>query len=196
MDNFLNWCLEFGVPQVSIWIGSTENLSNRSKKEIEELYKVYYTFLKRWESKKPILDKYQVKVRFIGDLNKLPPKLTKLIGRIMQYTAKYQKRVLNILINYGGKFELIEAFKKIAAKMIEVGEIEFTEKDIEKNLLVSSPVELIIRTGGQSRLSNFMLWQSAYADIYVTDTLLPDFSKKEFVKALEWFASVKRNFGK
>lgn len=196
LDNFLDWCLEYGIRHVSIWGGSTENLSKRPKKEIEELYKVYYTFLKKWVSKKTILDKYQIKVRFIGDLSKLPPKIVKLMGKIMQKTSKYQKRFLNILINYGGKFELIEAFKKIAAKMMEIGKIEITEKDIEKNLFVSNPVDLVIRTGGQSRLSNFMLWQSSYSEMYVTKTLLPDFSKKEFVKALEWFSSQQRNFGK
>lgn len=196
MDNFLNWCLEYGIKHVSIWGGSTENLSRRPKREVEELYKVYYTFLKKWESKKTILDKYQIKVRFVGDLSRLPPAIVKLMGRIMQKTSKYQKRFLNILINYGGKFELLEAFKKIAARVIEIGKIEITEKDIEKNLLVSTPVDLVIRTGGQNRLSNFMLWQSTYSEMYVTNTLLPDLSKEEFVKALEWFNSIKRNFGK
>ena len=113
----------------------------------------------------------------------------------MQKTAKYQKRLLNVLINYGGKFELVEAFKKLASKIVKAGRIEINEKDIEENLLVNSPVELIIRTGGFSRLSNFMMWQAAYAEIYVTKKLLPDFSKREFMKAIRWYSSVKRNFG-
>ena len=136
-----------------------------------------------------------MKVRFVGDLNRLPPKIVKLMGKIMQKTAKYQKRLLNVLINYGGKFELVEAFKKLASKIVKAGKIEINEKDIEENLLVNSPVELIIRTGGFSRLSNFMMWQAAYAEIYVTKKLLPDFSKREFMKAIRWYSSVKRNFG-
>lgn len=196
LENFLKWCLELKVRQVSIWIGSTENLSKRPKREIEELYKMYYHFLERWEEGKTILDKYDVKVRFVGDLSKLPPKLVELMGKIMQKTAKHQKRILNVLINYGGKFELIEAFKKLAEKTAEIGRIEITEKDVEKNLLVQSPVDLIIRTGGYSRLSNFMLWQGAYSEIYVTKVLLPDFSKREFTKAIEWFDRQQRNFGK
>jgi len=196
MENFLEWCLELGIQQVSIWIGSTENLSRRPKKEIEELYKLYYHMLEKWGEKKTTLDKYQVKVRFIGDLGKLPPKLVRLMGKVMQKTANYQKRILNILINYGGRFELIEVFKKIAGKITEIGRIEITEKDIEENLLVPTPVDLVIRTGGYSRLSNFMLWQGAYSEIYVTKTLLPDFSKREFRKAIEWFNKQKRNFGK
>ncbi len=196
MDGFLNWCLELGISQVTIWIGSTENLTKRPKREIEELYKVYYHFISRWERKRDVLDKYQVKVRFIGNIEKLPPKLVRLMGRLMRATAKHQKRILNVLINYGGKFELLEAFKKIANKMVKAGRIEITEKDIEENLFVKTPIDLIIRTGGQSRLSNFMLWQGAYSEIYVTKTLLPDFSKRELIKAVKWYSNVKRNFGR
>lgn len=173
-------------------------MSKRPKREIQELYKVYYHFLSQWEKKKnkSLLEKYQVKVRFIGDIEKLPSKLVKLMGEITRKTAKYQKRILNVLINYSGKFELLEAFKKLANKMLELGKVELTEKDVEENLLVPTPVDLIIRTGGFSRLSNFMLWQGSYAEIYVTKTLLPDFSKREFVKAIRWYSSVQRNFGR
>lgn len=151
--------------------------------------------LNKWESKESILDKYEVKVRFIGDLNKLPPKMVKLMGKIMQRTVKYQKKILNVLINYGGKFELVEVFKKLASKIVKAGRIEITERDIEQNLLVNSPVDLVVRTGGYSRLSNFMMWQASYAEIYITKTLLPDFSKKEFIKIIKWYSSTKRNFG-
>jgi undecaprenyl diphosphate synthase len=194
-ENFLKWCLKLNIAQVSIWIGSTENISKRPKREVEELYKLYYRLLENWEEKKSILDEYQVKVRFIGDLSKLPEKLVKLMGKLMQKTAKYQKRILNVMVNYGGKFELIEAFRKIARKAVEIGKIEINEKNIEKSLLVTSPVDLIIRTGGYSRLSNFMLWQGAYSEIYVTKTLFPDFSKKNFMNAIKWFNQQKRNFG-
>lgn len=181
--------------QVSIWIGSTENLTKRPKREVKELYKLYFKLLGKWGEKESVLDKYEIKVRFIGDLNKLPPKLLKLMGRIMQKTAKYQKKLLNVLINYGGKFELVQVFKKLASKIVKAGKIEIKEKDIEENLLVNSPVDLVIRTGGYSRLSNFMMWQSSYAEIYMTKTLLPDLSKREFMKAIKWYSSVKRNFG-
>ncbi len=87
VDNFLNWCLELGVPQVSIWIGSTENLGTRPKREVEELFKVYYHFLEKWEERESILDKYEVKVRFVGDLSRLPKKLLQLMVKIMMKTA-------------------------------------------------------------------------------------------------------------
>lgn len=196
IENFLDWCIELNIPEVSVWVGSTENLTKRPEREVEELYKLYINLLEKWADKKSVLDKYEIKVRFIGDLNKLPPKIVKLMGIIMQKTAKYQKKLLNFLINYGGKFELTEVFKKLALKLAKAGKIEIKEKDIEENLLVKTPVELIIRTGGYSRLSNFMLWQTAYAEIYVTKTLLPDFSKQEFMKAIKWYDSTTRNFGK
>jgi undecaprenyl diphosphate synthase len=198
-ENFLNWCMELGVPQVSAYVLSTENL-NRPKREVKELINIAYEYFERWEKEKgkadSLLEKYQVKVRFLGDLERLPPKLVKLMGQIMRRTAKYNKRALNIMIAYSSRFELTQVMKKIAEKAIKVGRIEITEKDIEANLLVPVPVDLVIRTGGMSRLSNFLLWQASYAEIYVTQTLWPDFSKRELIKAIKWYNSVQRNFGR
>jgi len=194
----LNWCLELEIPQVSVYVLSTENL-NRPKKELKELFRIFYEYFERWEKKKEkesFLEKYQVKVRFVGDLERLPPKLVKLMGKIMGKTAKYQKRILNIMIAYGSKFELTQAIKKIAEKAVKLGKIEITEKDIEANLLVPTPLDLVIRTGGFSRLSNFMLLQASYAEIFTTKVLWPDFSKKDLIKAIKWYNSVQRNFGR
>ncbi|MFH1623362.1 MAG: polyprenyl diphosphate synthase [Candidatus Aenigmatarchaeota archaeon] len=196
LEKTLENCMKLGVPQVSVYMLSTENL-NREKREVEELLNLYYEYLKRWEDGKDgMLDKYEVHVRFAGDLSKLPAKIRELSGRIMQKTAKYQKRFLNLMIAYGSQFELTEVMKKIAQKAIETGRIEVTPKDIEKNLLVPVPLDLVVRTGGAYRLSNFMLWQASYAELYVTKTLWPDFDKAELMKAIRWFGSVKRNFGK
>lgn len=194
-EKFLEWCAELNIPCVSAYVLSTENL-NRPKRELDEIFKIIYKLLKKWERKEAVLDKYEVKVRFCGDLSKLPPKLLKLMGKLMQKTAKYQKKVLNIMIAYGAKFELTQAFRKIAKKIIEKGRIEITQKDIEANLLVPVPVDLVIRTGGYSRLSNFLLWQTAYAEFYVTKTLWPDFSKKELIEAIKWFNSIEKHFGR
>ena len=195
-DKVLDWCLELNVPQVSMYVLSSENFDKRSKKELEELFNVYYDSLKRWEEKMDVLDKYEVKVRFVGDIDKLPPKLKKLMGKFMQRTAKYQKRVINLLINYGGHFEIAEMVKKMAKSMIKAGKITVTNKDIQANLLVPVPVDLVVRTGGKARLSNMLLWQTAYAEIYVTKTLWPDFNKKELIKAIKWFNNTKKNYGR
>jgi len=194
-DNLVDWCLELGIPQVSVFALSSENL-NRPKRELQELFDVYYDSLKRWEKKMAVLDKYEVKVRFLGNLDKLPLSITKLMGRFMTKTAKYQKKFVNILVAYGGQSELTTAIKSLAEKMIKTGKIEITQKNIQSHLLVATPVDLVIRTGGFSRLSNFLLWQTAYAEIYVTKTLWPDFTKEELIKAIKWYNSIKRNFGR
>lgn len=199
INDFLKWCLEAGVPKVSVYALSTENL-NRPDREVEELFNLFYKYLEDIENDESkvskLLNKYEVKIKFIGDLEKLPPKMRKLMGKIMAKTAKHQKKALNLLIAYGSKFELTETVKKIAQSVLDKGKVEITPKDIDDNLMVSSPVDLIIRTGGRHRLSNLLLWQSAYAELYVTDTLWPDFDKDEFIRALKWFDSIKRNFGK
>ncbi|MBU5537062.1 MAG: polyprenyl diphosphate synthase [Candidatus Aenigmatarchaeota archaeon] len=194
LEKILECCLKLKIREVSIYALSTENLK-RPKIELDELFKIFYHYLNKWEKEDSFLRKYQVKVRFIGDLEKLPPKLVNAMGRLMQKTAKYQKRVLNLLIAYGSKFEITQAVKKLAETLIKLGKIEITPKDIEKNLMITTPLDLVIRTGGYSRLSNFLLWQASYAEIYVTDTLWPTFTKREFMKAIRWYSSVKRNFG-
>ncbi len=198
LEEFLNWCLEAGIPQVSIYTLSTENL-NRPKEELKHIFKIleeYVDGLLNDEKKFSLLEKYEVRVRFVGELNRLPKKLIKVMGKLMKKTAKYQKRVLNFLVAYGSKSEIVNAVKKLAEELIKYGKVEITEKDIEKHLYVSQPLDLIIRTGGHQRLSNFLLWQASYAEIYVTKTLWPDFSKKEFMKALKWFSQQERKFGR
>ena len=194
-DNVLQWCLELGIPQISMWVLSTENL-DRPKKEVEAILEAVYRGLEIMEKKQSILDKYEVNVRFIGDLSRLPPKMLKVMGKIMQKTANFQKKFLNVMIAYGSHFELTETFKKIAEKVMKTGIITITAKDIEQNLLVPTPVDLVIRTGGMNRMSGFMMWQSAYAEIYFTKTLWPDFTKKELIKAIKWYNSVQKNFGR
>lgn len=194
-ENFLNWCLELNVPCISAYVLSTENLK-RPKKEVDEILRIAHQLLVKWVNDGKIFDKYEVRVKFCGDLKRLPPNLLKLMEKLMQKTARYRKKLLNIMIAYGGKFELTNTFRKIAEKILKSGRIQITQRDIERNLLVPTPVDLVIRTGGMSRLSNFLLWQTAYAEMYITKTLWPDFSKREFMKAIEWYNSSKRNFGK
>ncbi len=196
VDNLFDWCIELGIPNVSLWVGSTENLKVRSKKEITELFKVYQHFLEKWEKKESILDRYQVKVRFVGDIEKLPKELVNLIGSIMSKTAKYQRQAFNVLINYGGKFELLNVMKKLASVFVKAGKIEISEKVVEKNLMVPIPVDLIVRTGGYNRISNFMLWQSTYAELIFLNKMWPDFTKKDLVNCIKEFNRRQRNFGK
>jgi tritrans,polycis-undecaprenyl-diphosphate synthase [geranylgeranyl-diphosphate specific] len=195
-EDFIDWCLELNVPQVSAYVLSTENL-NRPKREVLEILRLLKIQLDKFEGEKAgLLDKYEVKVRFCGDFRRLPSDLVHVMKRIMKKTEKYNKKFLNILVAYGGRFELTEMVKKMINAAIKSGRIKITEKSIEENLLVSGDVELVIRTGGMNRLSNLLPWQTSYAEIYTTETLWPDFTKRELMKAIKWFNKVKRNFGK
>ncbi|MDI6806317.1 MAG: polyprenyl diphosphate synthase [Candidatus Aenigmarchaeota archaeon] len=196
IEKFLKWCIELKISQVSVYTLSTENLE-RPKRELDELFKIFYFYLNKLENgESNFLEKYRVRVRFIGDLEMLPPRLVKLIGKVMQKTAKYQKRVINFLIGYGGKFEITQAIRAIVEECIKKGKVEITEKSVEKKLLVSKPVDLLIRTGGEMRLSNFLLWQTAYSEIIFLKKFWPDFEKKDLIRCIEKFNQRKRRFGK
>ncbi len=194
-DQFLNWCLELGIPQISAYALSTENF-NRSKGELNEIFEVIKQFVQKYVDDGEILNKYEVRVKFLGDFHKLPRDLVGLMVKLMRKTAGHRKKALNILLGYSGRYELTQAVKRLVVNAFKSGRIQITQKSIEKNLLVQQPVDLVIRSGGFSRLSNFLLWQAAYAEMFVTNTLWPDFSKRELIKALKWYQSVKRNFGK
>jgi undecaprenyl diphosphate synthase len=196
LEKFLKWCLELNIPQVSVYTLSTENLK-RPKRELNELFKIFYTYLDKWEKgEADFLKKYRVKIRFVGDLERLPPKLVRLMGKIMQKTAKYQKRIINFLIAYGGKFEITQAVKALVEECIKTGKIEISEKDLEEKLLVKEPVDLLIRTGGEKRLSNFLPWQTTYSELIFLKKYWPDFEKRDLVRCIQEFNRRERRFGK
>jgi tritrans,polycis-undecaprenyl-diphosphate synthase [geranylgeranyl-diphosphate specific] len=195
LDKFLDWCIELNVEQVSAYVLSSENL-NRPRREVIELLRLLKHELDRFETERAAkIDKYEIKVRFCGDFSRLPNSLVKIMERIMNRTEKYNKKFLNILIAYGGRYELTSVIKNLVAEAVRK-RVKITEKTIEENLLISGDVDLVIRTGGMSRLSNFMPWQTTYSEFYVTKVLWPDFTKKDLIKAIKWFSETKRNFGK
>lgn len=193
IDEFLNWCVDLNIPQVSVYVLSTENL-NRPKTEVDEIFRLLKQHLLKWERKNDFLSKYDIKVRFFGEFHKIPKGLVRAMDRLMEKTVAHQKSIVNMLIAYGGRYEILEVVKKLASKLDS--RVEITPKLIEKNLLISTPVDLVIRTGGEHRLSNLLLWQTAYAEIYVTKTLLPDFTKGELLEAIEWYNHRERRFGR
>jgi len=195
-EDFLNWCLDMKIPKVSVYALSSDNIRNRKKKEVEEIFKLMKKNFDRLLNEKfDTLQKNEVQVRVLGDYRKLPKSLLRVARKLMQKTSGYQKHILNLLIAYKGMEEILFGIKKIV-RMALSGRVRITTKLMEKNLLESEPIDLIIRTGGRSRLSDFMPLQSAYSEIYVTKTLWPDFSKREFIKAINWFSSIQRNYGK
>lgn len=195
-EEFLNWSLETGVKRISAYVMSIENYLQRSKKEVGNVINVLCDFIDKWLQPGGLIDKHHVKVDFVGNLSLLPAKLLNLIKKMREKTKSYKSKFVDILIAYSGKEEIAKAMQNIFKNIMGTNGVKITPKTIEKNLSVKSDVDLVIRTGGGNRLSNFLLWQTAYAEIYTTKTLWPDFSKREFLKALNWFSGTQRNFGK
>ena len=193
MEDFLNWCLSRDeVETVTIYALSTENL-NRSKKELDKLWSVYKKHLEKALHSKNVKE-HQIKINVLGDAGIWRSDVKQAAKALMKTTHNYTRGVLNILIAYGSKFEIAHAVTKVLK--FGVKSVPLLEQTLIKYLMVNKPVDLIIRTGGMQRLSNFLLYQSAYAEIYFSRTLWPDFSEKELERILNWYYRQEKKFGK
>jgi undecaprenyl diphosphate synthase len=181
-------CILADIKNITLYTFSTENWK-RPKKEINFLFSLLENFLLK---KIDNIIKDKIKLKFIGDLNKLPPKLKLLLTKSEKKTSQFKKLKINIALNYGSKSEIIKSIKAINKKSLKVN-----EKNIEKNLLTNGTPDpdILIRTGNTQRLSNFLLWQLAYTEIFFEKKLWPDFKKNDFNKILKKFKNLKRNFG-
>lgn len=184
---------KMGINTITVFALSTENIKERAKREVIGLFSLmrmgYHNKLKRMIQK-------GVRVTILGEFQGLPGTIKKIIDEIKKTHIKSESIKLNIALNYGGKKELIEAIKDIVKQGIDVGKIN--EQIVERHLYTNGQTdpELVIRTGGRIRLSNFLLWQTAYSELYFTKTLWPDFDEGELKKAISWYQDQKRNFGK
>lgn len=187
LRKIVKYCGNIGVKYLTVYAFSTENWK-RSQEEVSALMTLFKTYIN--SEKKMLLEN---KVRFIvsGREEGVSESLLKAIRELEKETSKDYKMTLNIAFNYGGRAEIIDAIKK--AK--EMGE-EITEENFSKFLYNDIPdPELIIRTSGEFRISNFLLWQLAYSEIYITDVYWPDFDEKELDKAIESYNKRERRFG-
>jgi len=178
--------IKLKIPIVTFYVFSTENWK-RPKTEINFLFNLVNSYF-RSELKNVI--KNEIKINIIGELNKLPNKLKLVLKETVKKTKKNKKILVNLALNYGSKKELINTFKKIKIKKI-------TENYVKNNLYTKNipDPDILIRTGGKKRLSNFMLWQLAYSELYFLDKLWPDFNPQDLNKILKHFYKTKRNFG-
>ena len=182
--NFTSYSLDAGIKNLTLFALSNENLL-RPKLELSNLFDIFfYSFAEE----KEFLKDNKIRIKFIGNLDKLPKKLKDNALSLEYETKKNKKLNLFVALNYGGKQDIIQAVKKSKNKTSSFENYLFS-KDLPE-------VDLLIRTGGYRRLSNFLLWQTSYAELYFTDVLWPDFSKNNFAKALDWYRSVNRKFGK
>ncbi len=189
VDRVVTHAFSRGVKTLSLYAFSSENWL-RPKEEVDELMKLLETYFNKFISKAV---KNDVRLNVMGDVSVLSANLREIIRKDEEASKGNSGHILNIGINYGGRQEVVYAVKKL----LEKGE-EITEKGISENLYTAEfgEPDLIIRTGGDIRLSNFMLYQGAYSELYFTDVLWPDFDEEEVDKALASFSTRKRRFGK
>jgi len=194
LAHMAEYCEKIGVKTLTVYALSTENLQSRAKRELAGLMKLLGEGIqKRLE----MLQKHGISITVLGELKALPSTTQRLLHKAIKELKDNERMKINIALNYGGRAEIVHAVQEIIKQGLENPK-EITEELIEKHLYTNGKLDpdLVIRTGGQIRLSNFLLWQTSYSELYFTDTLWPDFSPEELDKAIAEYTRRKRNFGK
>jgi undecaprenyl diphosphate synthase len=187
----IEYCIKYNVKTLTLYAFSTENWK-RPTKEVDGLLKLFSESISK-ESKK--IHSNNIKLNFIGDISTFTEALQLKIKEIEKETFGNKKLTLNVALNYGGRLDIVNSVNTFYSKKKKI--INITEKDINSGLYTkeNSDVDLLIRTGGQQRMSNFLLWQLAYAELFFSKKLWPDFDEKVFVDALYFFQNTERKFG-
>jgi undecaprenyl diphosphate synthase len=186
-------CAEMGVPYLSLFAFSTENWK-RPEEEVSSLMGLFISYLQKEVNS---MNENGVCLKVAGDTHRFAPVLQDLIAKAERETASNTRITLTICANYGGRWDMIQAVKAWQQANPEKNLQSLNEESLSAFLSTADApeVDLLIRTGGESRVSNFLLWQAAYAEMFFTDDLWPDFSKKRLQQAVQWFAGRDRRFG-
>lgn len=190
IKDVLTWCTELEIGEVTLYCLSTENF-NRSKEEVDYLFNLFRSKIGDFKKDKAIHDN-KVKISFVGRLSMFPDDMQKSMQEVMDLTKSYSNYKLNLALAYGSRSEIVDAFKKIIKKGIK----EISESVIQENLYVPDNVDILIRPGGEKRLSNFLLWQNSYAELFFIDKLWPEFEKEDLIEIIDKFNRRERRFGK
>ncbi len=197
LEEVLDWCQELGVKYITVYAFSTENF-NRSSEEVKALMDLFAEKFKK-VAKDERVHKYKIRVRAIGDITHLPEQVRRAIEEAQKITQSYNGYTLNIAVGYGGRAELAEAVRKICER-IKRGELKPSDvnESIINNYLYTAGMpdpDLVIRTSGEERLSGFLLWQSAYSELYFCEANWPEFNKIEFLRAVRTYQGRERRLG-
>jgi undecaprenyl diphosphate synthase len=186
-------CAQIGIPQISLFAFSTENWK-RPEEEVSSLMGLFTTYLRK-EIRN--MNTNGVRLKVLGDTGRFSPGLQALIADAQAQTANNQVITLNICANYGGRWDMLQAAQAWQRAHPDRSLDSLTEEALTPYLSTSDApeVDLLIRTGGESRVSNFLLWQAAYAELFFCDELWPDFTPETLKQALAWFATRDRRFG-
>lgn len=200
VENLLDWCEEFDIKIITLYVLSVENL-DRNDIELEYLYSLIKNRLEKLYND-PRIHRNQMRVKAIGKIELLPEPIKEVLRSLDVATKDYKKHFLNIAIAYGGQNELVDAVKKIGGKIksgsLDVNKID--KEEIEANLytahLPQSSPDMILRTSGEKRLSGFLIWQSAYSELVFMDIFWPEFRKIDLMRAIRTYQERKRRLGK
>ena len=198
IEEVLDWCFDLGIHVLTIYAFSTENFK-RSEKEVRTLMRLFKEELDQVKGNSRI-HKNKVRIRILGHLESLPKDIQKSAQTIMDITKTYKTYHLNVALAYGGREEIIQAIQHMASD-IKKGKFKvknITQKTVSSYLYTRGlpDPDLILRTSGEERISNFLLWQLAYSELYFTDVYWPALQKRDFLQAIRTYQHRKRRFGK
>ena len=192
VQKILDWAKEFNIKEFTLYCLSVENIKNRPKNELDFLFKLFRKEFRNMNREK--IKRNKIKIRFIGNLDLLPEDLAKQCRQLEKDTSNNNNYTINFALAYGGRQEIISAIRKILKNKIKPEEV--SEETLKQNLWLSSEPDLIIRTGGEKRTSNFLPFQSAYSEWIFLEKMWPEFEKEDLIKAIEEYKNRKRRFGK
>jgi tritrans,polycis-undecaprenyl-diphosphate synthase [geranylgeranyl-diphosphate specific] len=198
LKQVMDWILDLGIPYLSVYALSTENIKERNQEELDALYSLYCNGLNEM-AEDPKIHSRKVKVKAVGRLEMLPDDVRKAIKNVEEKTADYSDFLFTVCLAYGGREEIVDAVRKVsqeyASGIIKLEEID-TNK-ISSNLYSSDmpDPDLVIRTSGEERISNFLLWQIAYSELHFTDVHWPSFNKNDLYEAIESYQNRRRRYG-
>jgi len=196
VEELLDWCKDLKVKELTLYAFSMQNFK-RSKQEVKTLMNIFCSLIDKLLNEN-LIEKLKVKFNFIGRLHLLPSSLYNRLKKLKEKTKNYTKLKVNLALAYGGQEEIVDAVKEISKK-VQKGELNSENIDknmIEKNLYLRSQPDMIIRTGGDHRTSNFLIWQSWYSEWFFVKKTWPEFEKEDLTDCIESFKSRKRRYGK
>ncbi|MGV8171231.1 MAG: polyprenyl diphosphate synthase [Candidatus Woesearchaeota archaeon] len=196
IEEILDWSKDLGIKEFTFYTFSIQNF-NRPKEEFDYLMKIFKNaFVKFFDD--PRIDEYKIRVNVIGRYHMFPKDVIDAIERIMDKTRNNDGYIINFAMAYGGREEITDTIKKIVQKVSD-GELkpeDVNESVVQENLYMSSEPEIIIRTGGDMRTSNFLMWQASYSEWFFIEKTWPEFTKEDLVNIISEFEQRERRFGK
>lgn len=198
LEKLLEWCIELGIRVITVYAFSTENLKNRPRNEVDRLMELFAENFRK-AADDPRVHEHRIRIRALGQVSLLPEGVQEAIRYAEEKTKGYTSFLYNIAIAYGGRQEIISAIRSIAEDILagKVKTEEITEELLASYLYTRDlpDPDLIIRTSGEERISNFLLWQAAYSELYFCDVYWPGFRKIDFLRAIRSYQMRSRKYG-